>query len=319
MSGERTERADLSIVIPTWNRKDTLEECLRSLVHAGSRVSTEWIVVDNGSEDRTAAWLAGAYPGILLIRNEKNLGFSRASNQGLRRATGRYVLLLNNDALVQPGTLENLVHFMDAHPEAGAAAPSLINPDGSLHVSACINYISLKSALFGGFQLPAPLDKWIPPMALPLEAHSEVREVAWVPGTCLIVRRETFDRVGLLDENIFMYMEDMEWCYRIRQGGWKVFFVPGPGVIHLKHHSSRENLEAVFKANFQSKKYFFRKYHSSRTASVFALFTLAGSLLKLPLLAGQLPFQGQDAKQETQYRLRQHLVLIKYLLFSGSQ
>jgi len=306
---------DLSIVIPTWNNKPVLRDCLQSVFDSEPKVAVQIIVVDNGSADQTCEFLAERYPEVSVVRNEKNLGFARACNQGIRISDARYILLLNNDTKVQGGTLERLVSFMDAHPAAGMASPKLLNTDGSLQMSACMDYTNLKYALLGGFQLPFPLNRFIRPMAMPAEDYDRVQEVAWVAGTCMIVRKEILSEVGLLDENIFMYIEDMEWCYRLRKEGWKIFFVPDTGVVHLKHHSSQHQLEEVFKQDYVSKRYFIRKHRSRKAAAFFTLFTLTGSMIKLPVQIAILPFQNTQRASGISYKIKSHWHIIKFILF----
>jgi len=306
----------LSIVIPTWNEKVVLEKCLRSVYESKPELPFEILVVDNGSTDGTCAFLAEAFPRVLVLRNRENLGFSRACNQGIEQGEGRYLLLLNNDAMVQEDTLECLIRFMDDHPEAGAAAPRLLNPDGGIEVSACMEFISLKSAFFGGYELPFPLNRFIRPMALPLRDHDRTREVAWVPGTCLIFRKEILNTVGRLEEDIFMYMEDMEWCYRMRMAGWKVYFVADTGVVHLKHHSSRHRLGDVFRQNYLSKKLFMRKYRSKMEEALFTCLTFTGSMMKIPVLLTGLFFKGERERDRIRYKVRNHLHLVRFIFLA---
>ncbi len=311
----KEETPDLSIVIPTWNNKSVLGQCLESILDCRPGISLQFIVVDNGSEDQTAEFMRQEHPQALTLRNSKNLGFSRACNQGIGMAEGRYVLLLNNDTLVQPGTLERLVKFMDAHPDVGIAAPRLFYPDGSLQMSVCLEYTNLKYAFFGGQQLPFPLSRVMRPMVLPREEYDRDREVAWAAGACMIVRKEALANVGLLDENIFMYYEDMEWCYRFRQKGFKVFFVADTGVVHLRHHSSREHLQEVFRQTYLSKKYFVQKHRSNVTAALYSLLTLVGSLIKLPFHSARLLLRDKRDRADIRYRIASHWEVVKTILF----
>jgi len=305
---------DVSIIIPTWNNKEILGQCLQSLYDSKQNLSYQITVIDNGSGDKTCEFLEEEYPQVLIIHNERNLGFSKGCNQGISQAESRYFLILNNDTKVMNGALERLVQFMDDNPEAGLAAPKLLNPDGSTQMSVCMEYTDLKYAFFGGFRLIYPLNKLVKPMALPLEEYGRVREVAWVTGTCMVVRKEILDDVGLLDENIFMYMDDMEWCYRIRKMGWKVFFVPDAIVIHHKHHSSRHQLQEVFKQDYLSKKYFIQKHKSKKKATLFTLFTLVGSMLKLPLHSITYLFQEERRRKEIKYKIDSHWHIVRFIL-----
>ena len=305
---------DLSIVIPTWNNKSVLGPCLQSIYDSDPKISFQIIVVDNGSTDQTCDFLTERYPQVLIVRNEENLGFSRACNQGIRTAQGRYILLLNNDTLAQKETLDRLVGFMDEHPTAGVAAPRLLNRDGSLQMSVCMDYTNLKYAFFGGPRLPFPFSKFIPPMALPREDYDRAREVAWVTGACMVVRADALDDVGLLDENIFMYIEDMDWCYRFNRKGWKVFFVPDITLVHLKHHSSHDHLKEIFRQDYLSKKYFIQKHRSQKEAALFTLLTLAGSLVKLPVHVTKFLFQDDSRRSDIKYKIESHWHIVKFIL-----
>jgi GT2 family glycosyltransferase len=310
----KSEVPDLSIVIPSWNHKAVLGECLRSIYDGRPRMAFQIIVVDNGSEDQTCEFLAEGFPEVRAIRNPKNLGFARASNQGIQMAEGRYVLLLNNDTRMREGTLDRLVEFMDAHPDAGVGAPTLFNPDGTLQMSACMDYTNLKYAFFGGEELPFPLNRFVRPMVLAPEDYDRVQEVAWMAGTCMIVRKEILADVGLLDEEFFMYLEDMEWCYRFRRKGWRIFMVPDTSVVHRKHHSSRGDLGGIFRQDYLAKRYFIRKHRSRRAAVLFPLLTLAGSLIKLPLHSARLLPADKGEREAIRYKIEFHWHTVKAIL-----
>lgn len=219
---------DVSIVIVNWNTGELLARCLGSLRPRGG-LTVEVIVVDNASIDGSASLEAPPDDDVQLVLNVENVGFARACNQGIRRSGGRYVLLLNPDTRLVAGALEALVAFMDAHPEAGAAGPALLNPDGSLQPS--------------GGQLPAlrrllaihPLlvrFLAVPDDPLRHRDFGLVVEVEEVSGACLIGRRAAVEAVGLLDERFFLYYEDVDWCRRLRQDGWKIYYVPQARVVH---------------------------------------------------------------------------------------
>lgn len=245
----------LSIVIANWNAGDLLLRCVESLQDGGRTFSAELIVVDNASSDGSASLLRRR-EGVRLIANAENVGFARACNQGLRTSRGRYALLLNPDTRVVPGALEALVAFMDAHPEAGAAGPALLNPDGSLQPSGG-EFPSLRQLLaihpiVAGL-LPAPEHP------LRRRDFSEVAEVDEVSGACMIVRRAAIDEVGLLDENFFLYFEDLDWCLRLKRAGWRVYHLPEARVIH--HWRSRNDPNPYARVHhLRSQLYYVRKH-----------------------------------------------------------
>lgn len=259
------EQPVLSIIIVTWNGRELLRTCLRTLVggeEAGVRrqasgvspLTSEIIIVDNASTDGSAEMVRVEFGDVRLIVNAENLGFARANNIGIRASRGRYVLLLNNDTLVPPGALAALVAFMDAHPEAGAVGPRLLRPDGTPQPYAFGGDPTLGYLLRRGINrliLRCPLHDW---------ATDTVQQVDWVSGACLMVRRAAIDQAGLLDENIFMYFEDNDWCLRIRQAGWKVYYDPQVAITHIGGQSVARN-PAAQRAYRESLRYFYARHY----------------------------------------------------------
>src|SRR5262245_29255542 len=246
---------DLSIVIVNWNTSALLVDCLTSLRDSPLWPELDVIVVDNASTDDSRQRVREHFAEVRLIENRDNVGFARANNQALRVARGRYQMLLNSDTRVPPETLPGLVAFMDAHPEAGACGPRLVLPDGTPQAYAFGGDPTLGYLLARGFHRLAfdrPLHDWAAP---------ETAAVDWVSGACLLARREAIEQVGDLDENIFMYFEDNDWCLRIRQAGWKIYEYPAVRVIHLGGQSLKRN-PAAQSAYGTSLRYFFRKHYS---------------------------------------------------------
>ena len=195
------------------------------------------------------------FPAVTLIANTENLGFARANNQGIRASQGRYVVLLNSDTVVPPGALEALVAFMDAHPEAGVVGPRLLRPDGTPQPYAFGGDPTLGYLLRRGVNrllFRRPLHDW---------ATDAIQEVDWVSGACLMARRAAIDQAGLLDETIFMYFEDNDWCLRIRQAGWKVYYNPQAAITHIGGQSLAQN-PAARRAYGDSLRYFYAKHYS---------------------------------------------------------
>lgn len=242
----------LSVIILNWNTRDLLRDCLSSL----HPFSSEWevLVVDNASTDGSVALVQNQFPAVQLITSTANCGFAAGNNLGLRASTGRYVLLLNSDTLVMPGALTALVRFMDEYPAAGAVGPRLLRPDGTPQPYA-----------FGGDPTPVYL-LWRGVVQLILHRHlhnwaaEEVHTVDWVSGACLMARREMINQVGLLDESIFMYFEDNDWCLRMRKAGWQVYFNPHTEITHIGGQSLKKNPRAQ-RAYDASLTYFYVKHY----------------------------------------------------------
>ena len=233
---------DVSVIIVNYNTKKLTMDCIRSVLQSKTRYAYEIILVDNASADGTADAVEAAFPAVKLIRNDRNAGFSKANNQGIRIAAGRYILLLNSDTVVEPETLERMVEYMDRHPEVGASGCKLVLPDGSLDEACKRGFPTPKAAFYYafGFSKRHPHDPKYNQYKLTHLHPDEIHEVDCLVGAFMLVRKEAIDEVGLLDEEFFMYGEDIDWCYRIKQAGWKIMYVPVTTVIHYKGASSRK-------------------------------------------------------------------------------
>jgi GT2 family glycosyltransferase len=247
---------DLSIIIVNWNTRDLLAACLASLVEGSVQLqapSSETFVVDNASADGSAAMVREKFPWATLIENQDNFGFARANNQGIRKARGRYMLLLNSDAALTSDTLSDLVSFMDREPAAGIAGVCLAFPHGSPQF--CYGtFPDLRSefrSLFG-------MHRWD---LSPWGELKHPREVDWVSGACLMIRRTVVDAVGLLDEGFFMFGEEVDFCYRATQAGWKVYLVPSEPVTHVRAGSTGKTSERTLRL-YRGKLRFASKHNS---------------------------------------------------------
>lgn len=276
------EMIDVSIVIVNYNVKDYLEQALRSVRRAVKGLSSEIFVVDNNSTDGSERLFESDFKEVRLMRNDENLGFARANNQALRLARGRYLLLLNPDTIVQEDTVGAMVDFMEAHPEAGAVGCKVLNPDGSLQL-ACrrsfptpgvaffkligLSHLFPKSKLFGRYNLT-----YLDP--------DEVHEVDALSGSFIFLRREVISEVGLLDEDFFMFGEDIDWCYRIKNRGWKIYYVPTTQIVHYKGESIRRSNVNSLLAFYKAMYIFVRKHMRRRYLVPFEWLVTAGIVLK---------------------------------------
>jgi len=262
------EQPTLSVIIVTWNGRELLRNCLRTVVRGLTpdpwSLTPELIVVDNASTDGSAEMVRREFPDAQVIVNAENVGFARANNQGIRVSRGRYVLLLNNDTLVPSGALEALVAFMEAHGDAGAVCPRLRRPDGTPQPFAFGGDPTL------GYLLRRGINRLIFRRSLHDWATDAIQLVNWVSGACLLARREAIDRAGLLDEAIFMYFEDNDWCLRIRQAGWRVYYNPQVAITHIGGQSLARN-PAARRAYYESLRYFYRKHYGPRALAVLNL------------------------------------------------
>ncbi|MEB3220697.1 MAG: glycosyltransferase family 2 protein [Candidatus Sericytochromatia bacterium] len=224
----------LAIVIVSWNTREDVLACLASLRQAGLAVPHAIWVVDNASTDGSAEAIAASHPEARLISAPTNLGFARGNNVALAQVEADHVLLLNPDTLVAPGQLERLVAHLEAHPRVGAVGPRLVFGDGSYQLSA-MPFVAPWDLYWEHARFPAALQPAAQRQPRRLYAFPEAgaREVDMVIGAALMVRREVLSRVGPLDEGYFMYGEEMDWCWRIRQAGWRVEWLADATVTHL--------------------------------------------------------------------------------------
>jgi len=268
---------DLSIVIVNYNTCKLLQNCLTSIYNSRGDITFEVIVVDNASPDDSAAMVETEFPQAHLIASPVNGGFAYANNLGLKRAgftqngtaqpnVPRYALLLNPDTVLPPTGLADMIAFMDDHPEAGAAGPKLIRPDGSLDLacrrafpSPAISFYRMVglSKLFPGSRI---FGRYNMTFADP----NELLEVDSVVGAFMLVRRQAIAQAGLLDETYFMYGEDLDWAYQIKANGWKIYYNPAVTVTHVKRAASKHSPKAQIEF-YRAMDIFYKKYYADQT------------------------------------------------------
>jgi GT2 family glycosyltransferase len=270
--------ADVSIVIVSYNTRDLLRRCLEAAADQGS-VASEAFVVDNGSIDGSAEMVAREYPGVHLIVNGTNKGFAAASNQAIERAGGRYLLLLNPDAILERGVLESMVGFLDAHPDAAVCGPRLLLPDGSLQ-SCGRDFPTLGWELRQSRTI-ARIAKQFNAPAIPSALPEAPFEADWVEGCCLLIRREVVSRIGPLDERFFLYAEELDWCRAARLEGWRVFALPSLHVVHYRGASTQQRELESLSDLVETRLAYFQKYHGMLQASVVASLYSFGYLTAL--------------------------------------
>lgn len=272
---------DLSVIILSWNVRDLLRACLRSLPLASGAI--EVIVVDAGSADGSTDMVRREFPGVRLVARSENLGYSRGNNLGLAEAHGRYLLLLNPDTEVEAGALEAMVDYMDAHPDVGVLGPRLVFADGRPQ-STRRRFPTLLTALIESTWL----QRWVPRSALrryycdDLPSDDTV-EVDWVVGAALLIRREAHTAAGGLDESFFMYSEELDWQRRLRAAGWKVVHFPEARVVHHAARSSAQVPAATHIRFNISKVRYFRKYHGRVVGGALRWYLLGHFAVQLAL------------------------------------
>lgn len=237
----------VSVIIVSYNTCAMLKECLEFLFRHTTKNELEVFVVDNDSKDGSAAMVRETFPQVRLIENTTNLGFAAANNQAYELATGQYIILLNPDAYVKPGAVENAVRFMEEHPECGLCGGRLVNLDGDLDPSAR----RFPSSLYKLFTLSGlgdrhPNSRVFGRGDFKYFDHNSVQEVDWVPGTFTTYRRHMLTQTGLFDERFFIYYEETDVCLRAKRNGWKVFFIPDAEVVHVGGGSAKTRKDQQF-------------------------------------------------------------------------
>lgn len=251
----------LGVVMVSYNTAGLLRGCLSALQDC--TLPLQVVVVDNASGDGSVDMVREEFPSATAIANRENRGFAAATNQGLRALSPspRYALLLNPDTTVLPGALEVLVKFMEAHPHAAAAGPRLLYPDGSLQENA-FHFPTLLMSFFDFFPLHGRLYHSRLNGRFPEMRGETPFPIDHPLGACLILRREALDQVGPLDEGYFIYVEEVDLCYRLKQAGWAVYHVPAARVVHYSGQSTRQMAERMFVELHRSRYRFFQRYYS---------------------------------------------------------
>jgi N-acetylglucosaminyl-diphospho-decaprenol L-rhamnosyltransferase len=286
----------LSIIIVSWNTASFLENCLASILANPPTSPFENWVVDNASTDDSPRMVREKFPQVHLVENRENVGFARANNQAIQRCTGKYILLLNPDTLVASGALQALVDFLDKHPEAGAAGARILNSDGSLQISSHPRP-TLSRELWRLFHLDIlsayamyPPTKW---------ETNQPQEVDVLGGACLLLRKEVLEQVGALDEDYFIYSEEVDLCYRIQRAGWPIYWVPQAEVMHFGGQSTQQVPTEMFLNLYHSNIKYFRKHYGWSAAQIYKLILRIAALSRIilaPFVIFEHPSRGQKRR-----------------------
>jgi len=277
---------DLSVIIVNWNTKKLLEDCLRSIFKFTKDVGFEIIIVDNGSEDGSQAMVEKKFPQVKLIPNEDNLGFAKANNQGIKIAKGEYVLLLNSDTYLIENSFKKLVEKADKCDDLGALGPLLLNEDRSIQQS--VGFFPNLPQIFWWMTFIDDLPGGIvlKPYHVDHDAfYKNGHEVDWVTGAAFLIPKKVIDKVGFLDEKIFMYGEDFEWCFRIKKAGFKVYFSPFAKIVHIGGGSVNKVRTNAFVGEFRGLEYFYKKYKGRTSLQILRFLLKMGTLLRIAAFA----------------------------------
>lgn len=295
---------DLAIIIVSWNTRDLLRQCLSTIKSETSEVSFQITVVDNNSADGTPDMVAAEFPDVQLIRNTVNRGFAAANNQALAGSNARYSLLLNPDTKIIDKALDKLVAAADRH-EAGIFTCKLLNPDRTLQKSVnsffSLSVSLLENRFFSALyrsrqkQSSALLSLW---------DHATDRTIDWAHGAVMLISKEVIDKIGLLDEQFFIYAEEIDYYYRARQAGFTSRFISSVHLIHYGQASSRQNSVAMFIQNYKSFYLLLKKHYPSRVYYLYRLRVLCflplWTLLYLTRSIAHFFYSRIEAREEFQ-------------------
>jgi GT2 family glycosyltransferase len=266
---------DLSVIIITYKEREMLRRCLQSVFASATDYNFEVIVTDSNSEDGSVEMVRQDFPQALVLDNRVNLGFSKGNNVAIKQARGRHVLLLNADTIVLPYTLDLSIRYMDEHSDVGAMGCKVLLPNGELD-KACRrrfpNPINSFFRLFGlkkfsNYNIDVPVDQEM--------------EVDAIMGAYFFVRKSVIDEVGMLDEEFFMYGEDLDWCWRIREAGYKIMYYPTAQITHYKYGASKNIPFRAIRWAHQAMKIFYRKHYAPDYNFVFNCLVYTGINIRM--------------------------------------
>jgi len=307
----------VSVIIVSWNAREYLMQCLASLSTEEDRYRMEIIVVDNASADGSADAVATCYPNVRLIRNTENLGFAKANNMAVSVSTGKYLCFVNSDVKVLPNCIGRLVRFCEENLNVGMVGPRIIGGDGKLQRS-CRGFPTVWNMLCRALALDTlfPGVKAFTGYHLYHWPQESLRSVDILSGCFWLVRRDALPRVGLLDEEFFMYCEDWDWCKRFRAKGWQVVFLPSAEAIHYGGASS-SNAPVRFylemqRANLQ----YWKKHHSCLSVATYFVIMCVQELLRTAAYSIAGLIKG-STREVFHFKMRRSVTCLKWLIFSG--
>ena len=298
---------DLSISIVNTNNWTFLKPCIESIYQNVKGISFEILVVDNASTDGSAEKIKEFFPEVVLSVNSTRFGFAKNNNINLRKASGRYLMLLNDDTLMLPGTLEKAICFLDSHADIGAVGCEMVYPDGKYQVASARRNRTLKSE----FLIETGVNKkynYIEPIP---KAGEESVEIELCSEAGLIVRRETVDRVGLLDEQFFMYGEGADWCSRIKKTGWRIVFLPNTRIIHYGDQTNKR-VKIKMYLQFYKSTYLFLRKENSRKGAIYRIFIMVIFFVKKIVASVTAMCSGADIKKTNVEKIKYYDALLAF-------
>lgn len=274
---------DLSIIIVSWNVADYLGPCLESIQHQLSDLHTEVILVDNASSDGTVELVSQRFPWVSVIQAEKNIGFPKANNLAINRAAGKYVLLLNPDTVISDGTLKLCFDKVEEDPSIGALGCKIVYPDGSIQLECARNFPSLTAMIWESLYLHTifPRHQLFGRSLMGGWDHDSDRDVPCILGAFMLVRKQALDQVGGLDEQFFMYYEDIDLCANLWENGWRIRYTAGTQITHNSGKSRSRSVMDLDLLATEIQSTFFREHRGWATAWAYRALLIPHSLVRI--------------------------------------
>lgn len=312
---------DLSIVIVSWNTKDLLRECLESIYRYTADITFELFVVDNASSDGSANMVKKLFPQVNLIENKQNYGFSKANNQAIRIAKGRYVALLNPDTLLLEDVFSSVIKYADQHEKIGAIGPKILSRDGRSIQNVCARKLPnlyFEFCRLSGLSRKYPATRIFGGEYMSYWDHNSSRYVEALSGACMVINRRVIDDVGLMDEKQFMYGDEIDWCKRILDAKWKIYYYSRSSIIHYGGESTKQ---AKLFANIEGEKakcYYYQKYKGKLYAF---LFLVQINLFSIGKYTWSIFFRSKNAHAEELLNLYKSVFIwsFKQLISKGNR
>jgi GT2 family glycosyltransferase len=304
----------ISVIIVSWNACNYLRKCLTTIAATGGTCVREVIVVDNASKDGSPEMVAAEFPTVTLIQTGQNLGFARANNVGIHRATGDYLALVNSDVELHADCFQQLIAYLEAHPKAGLIGPKVLGGDGLLQ-RTCRRLPTVWNTMCRTLALDDVLGQW--PLFSGREMrhwdHQDLMEVEVLSGCFWLARKSAVDQVGGLDERFFFYAEDVDWCKRFRAAGWQVVFVPTASATHYGGASSsnaplRFSVE-MLRANLT----YWKKHYGLAGQAVYYVLSLLHHAIRAGLY-GLRALSSTGQRETSSYKCRRSLTCLRWLL-----
>lgn len=276
------DKIDISFIIVNWNTKDLTKQAIDSIYKYAQGFTYEIILVDNGSEDASAPMVAKNYPKVILIAKDENLGFAKGNNEGIKAARGEFIFLFNSDAYLIDDSLINLLNRARELPNLGAIAPQVLNVDKTIQQSVGFKPDLLRVFLWMSFIDDLPFGELLKPYHVDHDRfYKKENKVDWITGAAFMIPKKIIEIVGVLDKDIFMYAEDVDWCLRIQKAGFDIYYSPVAKIMHIGRGSSKKISKNAIIGEYKGLIYLYQKHQSKISLQMLKLLLKIGAALRI--------------------------------------